>query len=106
MDVRATRIRILNLQDQHCTDCEYRIGPHTYCLDHCEMGEEIHQLGSNLINDEKSRERRTKLKWDKVCQDVFVLKKEGLIYVQIAEILGYDKSTIRQQLKKRGLLES
>ncbi|MGQ7144870.1 hypothetical protein ACUOA8_36020 [Escherichia sp. SS-MK2] len=31
------------------------------------------------------------------------MKKEGLSYVQIAEILGYDKGTIRQQLKKRGL---
>ncbi|PEO00783.1 hypothetical protein CN553_05810 [Bacillus cereus] len=106
MDAREIRICILNLQDQHCMGCEYRMGPHTYCRNHCEIGEEMHQLGTNLITDEKIREQRTKLKWDKVCQDVMELKKEGLTYVQIAEILGYDKSTIRQQLKKRGLLES
>ncbi|MGQ7189852.1 hypothetical protein ACUODJ_48010, partial [Escherichia sp. HC-CC] len=41
---------------------------------------------------------------DQMCQDVMELKKEGLSYVQIAEILGYDKGTIRQQLKKRILV--
>ncbi|WP_260869863.1 hypothetical protein [Bacillus thuringiensis] len=59
-----------------------------------------------MISDEKSREYKTKVKWDKVCQDVMELKKEGQTYVQIAEILGYDKSTIRQQLQKRSLVQS
>ncbi|MEH7150323.1 hypothetical protein CN404_19495 [Bacillus thuringiensis] len=105
MNARETRIRILNLQDQHCMECEYHTGPHTHCMDHCNIGEELHQLGSNLITDEKNRDKKTSLKWDKVCQDVMELKKEGLTYIQIAEILGYDKSTIRKQLKKRRLLE-
>lgn len=104
MNARETRIRILNLQDQHCIGCEYHTGPRTHCTDHCNVGEELYQLGSHLITDEKSREQRTELKWDKVCQDAFVLKKEGLTYVQIAEILGYHKVSIRKELNKRGLL--
>ncbi|OQR54835.1 zinc-finger domain-containing protein [Bacillus sp. CDB3] len=108
MDARETRIRILNLQDNHChNNCEYHMGKiHPYCTEACKIGQEIQQLGSSLITDEKSREYKTKLKWNKVCLDVMELKKEGLTYAQIAEILGYDKSTIRQQLKNRGLLES
>ena len=105
MDARKTRIRILDLLDGHCQNCEYHAGkPHLYCIETCKIGQEIQQLGTSLIRDEKSREYKTKVKWDQVCQDVMELKKEGLTYVQIAEILGYDKSTIRQQLKKRGLL--
>ncbi|MGX5576540.1 zinc-finger domain-containing protein [Bacillus toyonensis] len=107
MDARKTRIRILNLQDSHCHNCEYHMGKaHPYCTETCKIGQEIQQLGTSLITDEKSREYKKKVKWDKVCQDVMELKKDDLTYVQIAEILGYDKSTIRQQLKKRGLLES
>ncbi|MEB9334460.1 zinc-finger domain-containing protein [Bacillus cereus] len=107
MDARKTRIRILDLLDGHCQSCEYHGGKtHPYCTETCKIGQEIQQLGTSLITDEKSREYKTKVKWDKVCQDVMELKKEGLTYVQIAEILGYDKGTIRQQLKKRGLLES
>lgn len=105
MKARDKRIWILDLQDQHCRNCEYHMRKaHPYCIETCQIGQEIQQLGSSLITDEKSREYKTKMKWDKVCQDVMELKKEGLTYVQIAEILGYDKSTIRQQLKKRGLL--
>ncbi|ANN35575.1 hypothetical protein BK704_13705 [[Bacillus thuringiensis] serovar konkukian] len=104
MDARETRIHILDLQDQHCRKCEHHTGSHTYCIDNCEIGKEMQRLGLSLLTDEKSREYKTKAKWDKVCQDVVTLKKERLTYVQIAEILGYDKSTIRRQLKKRGLL--
>ncbi|MEX0418237.1 helix-turn-helix domain-containing protein, partial [Bacillus sp. C30] len=88
-------------------NCEYHMGKvHPYCTETCKIGQEIQQLGSSLITDEKSREYKTKVKWDQVCQDVMGLKKDGLTYVQIAEILGCDKSTIRRQLKKRGSLES
>ncbi|OUB08783.1 hypothetical protein BK708_36060 [Bacillus thuringiensis serovar yunnanensis] len=105
MDARKTRIRILDLLDGHCQSCEYHGGKtHPYCTETCKIGQEIQQLGASLITDEKSREYKKKVKWDKVCQDVMELKKDDLTYVQIAEILGYDKSTIRQQLKKRGLL--
>ncbi|OQR53550.1 zinc-finger domain-containing protein [Bacillus sp. CDB3] len=108
MDAREIRIRILNLQDNHChNNCEYHSGKtHPYCTETCKIGQEIQQLGSSLITDEKIREYKTKVEWDKVCQDVMELKKKGLAYIQIAEILGCDTSTIRKQLKKRGLLES
>ncbi|EOO39028.1 hypothetical protein IIU_00846 [Bacillus cereus VD133] len=104
MNARETRIRILNLQDAHCRGCKYNTGTHAYCMDTCEVGKEISQLGTELTTDKDNR--KTKLQWDKVCQDVIVLKNEGLTYVQIAEILGYDKGTIHRQLKKRGLLQN
>lgn len=104
MDARKTRIRILDLLDGHCQSCEYHGGKtHPYCTETCKIGQEIQQLGTSLITDEKSREYKTKVKWNQMCQDVMELKKEGLSYVQIAEILGCNASTIRQQLKKRGL---
>ncbi|PEP94373.1 zinc-finger domain-containing protein [Bacillus toyonensis] len=106
MDARETRVCILDLLDDHCHSCEYHRGKaHPYCTETCKIGQEIQRLGSSLITDEKSREYNTKVKWDQICQDVIELKKDGLMYIQIAEILGYDTSTIRQQLKKRGLLQ-
>ncbi|WP_420974053.1 hypothetical protein [Bacillus thuringiensis] len=104
MDARKTRIRILDLLDGHCQSCEYHGGKiHPYCTETCKIGQEIQQLGASLITDGASREYKTKVEWDQMCQDVMELKKEGLTYVQIAGILRCNASTIHQQLKKRGL---
>lgn len=105
MDARKTRIRILNLQDQHCMYCEYRIGPYTQCINNCEIKKEIHQLGKGLIMDEKGREQTTKLKWNQICQQTILWRKDGFTYAQVANRLEYHVNSIRQQLKKRGLLE-
>ncbi|MED2777531.1 hypothetical protein P4278_12965 [Bacillus thuringiensis] len=42
MDARKTRIRILDLLDGHCQNCEYHGGKtHPYCTETCKIGQEI-----------------------------------------------------------------
>ncbi|MCU5601242.1 MULTISPECIES: zinc-finger domain-containing protein [Bacillus cereus group] len=103
MNKRETRIRILDLQDQYCMECQHNNGVRTYCMDDCKIGKEIYQLGTELIFDEKDSKRKVKLKWDSICQQALLLRGNGYTYQRIANQLGCHASSLRKQLKKRGL---
>lgn len=60
MNKRETRIRILDMQDQHCMGCQYHNSVRTYCIDDCRIGKEIYQLGTGLIFDEKEPKKKSK----------------------------------------------
>ncbi|MGI8363141.1 zinc-finger domain-containing protein [Bacillus cereus] len=51
-------IRILDLQDQHCMDCNYHTSVHTYCINDCGIGKEIYQLGTELILTKRTRKEK------------------------------------------------
>ncbi|PEA03836.1 hypothetical protein [Bacillus cereus] len=103
MNKRETRIRILDLQDQHCTGCMHYNGVRTYCIDDYKIGKEIYQLGTGLIFDEKDSKRKVKLKWDSIFQQALVLRSKGYTYQKIVNQLGCHASSLRKQLNQRGL---
>ncbi|HDR4766489.1 TPA: zinc-finger domain-containing protein [Bacillus thuringiensis] len=103
MKKREIRIRILDLQDQHCMGCKYHTSIHKYCINDCRIGKEIYQLGTGLIFDEKDQKRKVKLEWDHICEQALVLRNKGHTYKEIANQLGYHASSLRKQLNQRGL---
>ncbi|MBT2580713.1 hypothetical protein J7E43_25620 [Bacillus sp. ISL-8] len=103
MNKRETRIRILDLQDQHCMGCHYHNSLRTYCIDDCKIGKEIYQLETGLIFDEKDLKRKVKWKWDHICQQALELRSKGYTYKKIAHQLGCHVSSLRKQLNQLGL---
>lgn len=103
MNKREMRIRILDLQDQHCMGCNYHTSVHAYCIDNCRIGKEIYQLGTGLIFDDKDTKQKAKLKWDYICQQALLLKREGYTYRKIAHQFGCHVSSLRNQLNQRDL---
>ncbi|PER52649.1 hypothetical protein COI79_31325 [Bacillus thuringiensis] len=102
---RAVRLKIINLQDQHCNGCEYRYKAN-HCLHNCDIGKQINKLGTALggtyVGD--NRKRRTKAEWDVLCAKTLIMLESGMTKVQIAKELGIrDPSYISEQLKKRNL---
>lgn len=102
---RAVRIKIINLQDQHCNGCEHQYKA-SYCLHNCDIGKQINKLGTSLggtyVGDKPKR--RTKVEWDVLCEKTLKMLESGMTKVQIAKELGIrDPSYISEQLKKRNL---
>lgn len=102
---RDIRIKIINLQDQHCSGCEYQYKP-SHCLHNCDIGKQMNKLGTALggtyVGDKPKR--RTKAEWDVLCAKTLIMLEGGMTKVQIAKELGIrDASYISEQLKKRNL---
>lgn len=100
---RDIRIKIINLQDQHCNDCEYRYKA-SHCLHNCDIGKQINKLGTALGGTYVAGQpkRRTKAEWDVLCEKTLIMQELGMTNVQIAEELGIrDPSYISEQLKKK-----
>ncbi|MGW5955083.1 hypothetical protein [Bacillus mycoides] len=83
MNKRETRIRILNLQNQHCMGCHYHNSLRTYCIDDCKIGKEIYQLETGLIFDEKDLKRKVKREWNHICQQALELRSKGYTYKKL-----------------------
>ncbi|OOR12037.1 hypothetical protein BW897_15335 [Bacillus cereus] len=103
MNAREKRIRILDLQDQHCCECEQRMKPLKNCVQHCEVGKELAQLGEGLIRNHQTRRMNTCEHWDDVCKQAVTLHAKGIGYTIIAKKLNCHPSSLRDQLKKRGV---
>lgn len=103
MKAREKRIRILNLQDQYCQRCAYRIKSLTDCVPCCEIGGILNELARGLIQDEGRKVLKTSEEWDEICGQAVILYEQGLGFTIIAKRLGYPTSTLRDQLKKRGM---
>ncbi|PEZ41932.1 hypothetical protein CN345_06590 [Bacillus thuringiensis] len=105
MNARETRIRIINIQEQHCRGCEYLFGSYQHCIENCEWGKAVYHLGTGLSREENTRKKNAEWKWDQLSEDTVQLRRTGLIYVEIAKRLKCRASSLRYHLKKRGLYE-
>ncbi|EJR91159.1 hypothetical protein IKE_05745 [Bacillus cereus VD196] len=103
MNAREKRIRILDLQDEYCRNCEYNTASHTYCRENCEIGEKIAKLGEEICRSQQGRKVITSKQWDSMCKQAVSLHEQGVGYTIIAKKLGCHASSLRGQLKKRGL---
>ncbi|WP_242319024.1 hypothetical protein [Bacillus cereus group sp. BfR-BA-01349] len=103
MHAREKRIRILDLQDQHCRQCENNRKPLKHCTPYCEIGEELMYLGKKLFVDTSIRRKYTEEHWERICQQAVGLHEEGIGYTTIAKQLSCHPSGLHDQLKKRGL---
>lgn len=107
MNKAAARLRILNLMDDNCVDCEHRRDRNAnHCWTKCEIGKEINALGTYLGGTKIKKEVkvRTPKDWDKLCIKILKMKREGMLYKDIAVKLGIkNPSCISSQLSKRGL---
>ncbi|PGS83531.1 hypothetical protein COC69_02045 [Bacillus cereus] len=103
MNKKEKRIRILNLQDYHCHMCENKMKPLKICIKCCEVGKELNRLGREIF-EINSRVIKNREQWDNMCEKAEALSKaEGMTFTGIAEQLGCSRTTLREQLKKRGL---
>lgn len=102
MDPKETRIRMLDLQDQYCQICEYQMKSLKECIQQrCEVGKELKNLAGLLFME--SSDRRSKETWDDICRQATTLYAQGVGMTHISKELGCSRSTLREQLKKRGL---
>ena len=102
---RAIRIKVINLQDQHCNGCEHLYKP-IYCLHNCVIGKQRNKLGTALGGTYVANQpkRRTKAERDILCEKTLIMLESGMTKVQIEKELGIrDPSYISEQLKKRNL---
>ncbi|MEX0417042.1 zinc-finger domain-containing protein [Bacillus sp. C30] len=107
MNSREKRIRILDLQDQYCMSCESRMKPLKTCISHCEVGEELKQLGTELSPSESRNRIKTKPKvyrdWEELIPKVVGLKQEGYSLYQISLMIDCSLSVLKRQMKMREL---
>ncbi|EOP85980.1 hypothetical protein IGM_04355 [Bacillus cereus HuB4-4] len=103
MNAKEKRVRILDLQDQYCRKCEYHMKPLKDCVQHCEAGRELSNLAQGMFEVNKGRIVKTLEQWDEICQEAATLYNQGVGFTIVAKKLGCHPSTLRDQLKKRGL---
>ncbi|KXY34875.1 zinc-finger domain-containing protein [Bacillus sp. FSL K6-0067] len=101
MNDRKKRIRILDIQDQYCQTCEYQMQPLKKCIQHCTVGQELKTLARELFPESKRCNPRED--WDEICKQAVKLYEEGFGNTIISKKLGCPTSTLREQLKRRGL---
>jgi len=107
MNAKGVRIKILNLQEQHCKNCEYRYQQLDHCRFDCTIGKQIIELGVLLGGKEeaKKRIRKTKGEWDRICVKAAAMREDGMTYISIAKFFGMsDGKRVAEQLRKRGLI--
>lgn len=107
MNAKEARIKILNIQDVHCKNCEYRYRQLDHCSSNCTIGKEIIKLGVFLGGKEEvqKRKRKTKEEWDRICVKAAAMREDGMTYTSIAKFFGMaEGKRVAEQLKKRGLI--
>lgn len=107
MNAKEARIKILNKQDKHCKNCEYRYQQLNHCSSNCTIGKEIIKLGVFLGGKEEvqKRKRKTKEEWDRICVKAAAMREDGMTYTSIAKFFGMaEGKRVAEQLKKRGLI--
>ncbi|HFJ9381203.1 TPA: hypothetical protein ACGW65_005730 [Bacillus paranthracis] len=107
MNAKEARIKILNTQDKHCKNCEYRYQQLDHCSSNCTIGKEIIKLGVFLGGKEEAqkRKRKTKEEWNRICVKAATMREDGMTYTSIAKFFGMaEGKRVAEQLKKRGLI--
>ncbi|PYE87785.1 hypothetical protein [Bacillus sp. 196mf] len=101
MNGKEKRIRILDIQDQYCHTCDYQMKPLKECIQHCAIGMELRELATALF--EEHRGKKSREEWDEICRQAAKLYEQGFGTTMITKTLSCPSSTLREQLKKRGL---
>ncbi|AMR06111.1 hypothetical protein BK742_03925 [Bacillus thuringiensis serovar pingluonsis] len=100
MQAKEKRIKILDLQDQHCKKCSSYEKTYKYCINKCKIGKEIYQLGIKLFESEAKERIRTQEKWKEICRKAIIMREEGMSYYRISKILDCDSGSLYKYLKK------
>lgn len=102
------RMEIINqisaLEDKHCNGCkaieEIRATGSErsrYCNTHCEIGQELNALGSQLLDISNAKVKATLEKGDNMTlKDILKLREKEVKQVDIARALGMHTQTLRQ----------
>lgn len=107
---RQIRLKILNLQDDHCKACKtvpksignnYAIA--RWCSENCEIGKNLKSLGENLLEGrtEHMAEQRN---WDQLCATANKLREADSVkwtWVKIASYLGVSEKNLYYHISKR-----
>ncbi|HDR7708585.1 TPA: hypothetical protein QCX89_000489 [Bacillus cereus] len=106
MNKKEARIAILDLQEKHCTGCDYRCSRDVaHCWTECATGIRINKLGVLLggrIGTDQKKTRTVK-EWNVFCKKAVTMSDKGITYVGIAKKLGVTTANLHTQMKKRGL---
>ncbi|WP_261783847.1 zinc-finger domain-containing protein [Bacillus sp. 16GRE42] len=107
---RQIRLKILNLQDEHCKGCKTvpkSIGNNyalaRWCSENCEVGKNIKSLGESLLEGrtEHMAEQRN---WDQICTTANKLRESDSVkwtWVKIASYLGVSEKNLYYHISKR-----
>jgi len=107
---RQIRLKILNLQDEHCKECKTvpkSIGNNyalaRWCSENCEVGKNIKSLGESLLEGrtEHMAEQRN---WDQICTMANKLRESDSVkwtWVKIASYLGVSEKNLYYHISKR-----
>ncbi|MDA2639066.1 zinc-finger domain-containing protein [Bacillus cereus] len=101
MNARETRIRILNLQDEHCHNCKFRRDQSPkYCVEQCTIGAEMYRLGTALVSCKGKKRKNTKQKnWDELLPQIIAMLSENVPLYKIAVEIDCEVSWLRKKLK-------
>ncbi|HHQ2899458.1 TPA: hypothetical protein ACSPOR_004695 [Bacillus cereus] len=96
------KIRISDLQKEHCIKCSYRDKKPHYCIEECEIGQELNKLYEMKLNKRQNSRETKEEKWDRKCEYATWLFENGIEYPVIAKIVGCHISSLYRELQKRG----
>ncbi|MGR5881195.1 sigma-70 family RNA polymerase sigma factor [Bacillus cereus] len=105
MNARENRIRILNLQDEHCYNCKFRRNQSPkYCVEQCTIGAEMYRLGTALVSCKEKKRKNTKQKnWDELLPQIIAMLRENLPLYKIAIEIDCEVNWLRKKLKGLGI---
>ncbi|PEE32922.1 helix-turn-helix domain-containing protein [Bacillus cereus] len=101
----SKKIRMIHLQDKHCNNCKYQTGIEQYCIEQCEVGKELINLGKKEFRKRLTKVKTIEEKWDEKCKQAIILYNQGVDYPDIAKEVGCHVSNLYRELKKRGWLQ-
>ncbi|MEC3018123.1 hypothetical protein P9Z80_12600 [Bacillus cereus] len=107
MNAKEARIKILDIQDRYCKNCESQYQQLDHCSSNCTIGKELIKLGVFLGGKEEAQKRRRKTKeeWNRICVKAAAMREDGMTYTAIAKYFGIaDGKNVSEQLRKRGLV--
>ncbi|MEI4618387.1 helix-turn-helix domain-containing protein [Bacillus cereus] len=105
MNAREKRIRILDLQDKHCTGCEYRRAQSPkYCVEKCTIGAEMYRMGTELVSCEEQGRKNTKRKdWNKLIPQLIEMLEANVPLYQMAVVVDCEANWLRKKLSELGI---
>ncbi|MEK4500057.1 zinc-finger domain-containing protein [Bacillus sp. FSL R12-0069] len=105
MNAKEIRMYILDLQDQHCAACEHRTNQSPkYCLENCQVGEELYRLGKKLAPGVgQVRENPKRKNWEELMPKILEMLQKEIPMSVIAIEINCEVNTLQKQLKRMGL---
>lgn len=107
---RQVRLKILNLQDEHCKGCKTvpkSIGNNyalaRWCSENCEVGKNLKSLGESLLEG-RTQNMAEQKNWDQICATAEKLRAADMkkwTWGRISEHLGVNEKTLYHHISKR-----